>query len=161
ATTDDLAYILISMVLNTMLVRALLSDVETSANDARRVAAQLSVANRELEASETLLRQARDELEQRVVQRTAELAQANAQLTEEIAERQQSENRFRSLAENSPDFIYIWDIPTNTWGYYNRPLLLDHPVEALSGLAGLLAYIHPEDQARVRSHWRSFLDTTQ
>ncbi len=161
ATTDDLVYILISMVLNTMLVRALLSDVETSANDARRVAAQLSVANRELEASETLLRQARDELEQRVVLRTAELAQANAQLTEEIAERQQSENRFRSLAENSPDFIYIWDIPSNTWGYYNRPLLLDHPVETLSGLAGLLAYIHPEDQARVRSHWRSFLDTAE
>ena len=57
-----------------------------------------------------MLQQARDELEERVIQRTAELATANRQLTAEIAERQRSETRFRSLAENSPDFIYIRDV---------------------------------------------------
>ncbi len=54
-----------------------------------------------------------DELEERVAERTAELEQTNDQLKTEITERHHSELRFRSLAVNSPDFIYIWDLPSD------------------------------------------------
>src|SRR5690606_37504968 len=115
----DLELALFGIVLNTTLMRTLLSNMAANADEARIAAASLSIINRELESNQVLLQQARDQLEQRVKLRTAELAQANTQLTEEIAERQQSETRFRSLAENSPDFIYIWDLATQAWIYFN------------------------------------------
>ncbi|RIK51802.1 MAG: hypothetical protein DCC57_10515 [Chloroflexi bacterium] len=155
STLDDLGYILFCMVLNVALTRALLSDMQASADEARRTATDLSISNRELEANQILLQQARDQLEQRVIQRTAELAEANAHLKAEISERQQSENRFRGLAENSPDFIYIWDIPSGEWLYTNRPLLLNHSTKAIASLDGYSAYIHPEDRAAVHAHWHS------
>ena len=51
---------------------------------------------------EQALREAHDELEQRVRERTAELRAANAALS-------QSEERYRVLAESSPDAIFILD----------------------------------------------------
>ncbi len=60
------------------------------------------------------LRRAHDELEMRVQERTAELAQANEALRAEIAERRraegalrESEERYRALFERSTDAIYI------------------------------------------------------
>ncbi|MCC6756051.1 MAG: PAS domain-containing protein, partial [Solirubrobacterales bacterium] len=153
ANLGDLELALFGIVMNTTLMRALISDMETSTGEAHRAAADLSISNRELEANQILLQQARDQLEQRVIQRTAELAEANAHLTEEIGERQQSENRFRGLAENSPDFIYIWDISSGAWVYTNRSLLLNHPVDAIADLDDFSAYIHPEDRAEVYAYW--------
>ncbi len=60
------------------------------------------------------LRQARDELENRVIKRTAELVAVNEKLRREIIERQKieqeltrSEANFRKLAETSPALIYV------------------------------------------------------
>ncbi|MGE0821242.1 MAG: ATP-binding protein [Candidatus Binatia bacterium] len=50
----------------------------------------------ERKRSEDALRQARDELELRVQERTTELVQANAQLRQEIDERQRTEQKLRS-----------------------------------------------------------------
>ncbi|MBN1911608.1 MAG: PAS domain S-box protein [Pirellulales bacterium] len=50
--------------------------------------------------AEEALRQARDELEQRVEERTEELVTVNARLRDEIAERQRSEERERQLQSN-------------------------------------------------------------
>ncbi|MBI3942781.1 MAG: diguanylate cyclase [Chloroflexi bacterium] len=62
------------------------------------------------------LRQAKDELELQVAGRTVELAQANAQLQVDLAERQrieealqESENRFRSVVESANDAIILAD----------------------------------------------------
>ncbi len=62
------------------------------------------------------LRKARDELEIRVSERTAELAKANTKLRSEIAERaraqmalKQSEERFRAIFETARDCIFIKD----------------------------------------------------
>jgi PAS domain S-box-containing protein len=65
---------------------------------------------------EAALPQAQAELEQRVQERTLELTQANARLTQEIAERQRMEtalleerNLLRTLIDNLPDYIFIKD----------------------------------------------------
>jgi PAS domain S-box-containing protein len=53
---------------------------------------------------------ARDELAQRVAERTAELAEVNTQLQREVAERQRAEERYRILFECAPDACYLTDL---------------------------------------------------
>lgn len=63
------------------------------------------------------LRQANEQLEQRVRERTAELTRANALLTQEIEERRQaekslaqSEAKYRALVESCPDAVAVIDL---------------------------------------------------
>jgi PAS domain S-box-containing protein len=69
--------------------------------------------------AEEALKRARDELEMRVKDRTAELQKANEMLKKQIKERiradeklKESEEKYRSLFENSGDAIFIVDINT-------------------------------------------------
>jgi PAS domain S-box-containing protein len=66
--------------------------------------------------AEEALRQAHDELEQRVAERTSELVKANEQLTQEIEERKRAQEElnlqktyFQHLFENSPEASVILD----------------------------------------------------
>jgi len=70
------------------------------------------------------LQDAKNSLEKRVAERTAELARANRELLAEIAERKQvekalkaSEERFRRLAENARDAIYRMSLPDGFYEY--------------------------------------------
>lgn len=69
-----------------------------------------------LEAQNAELQRYREELEQRVAERAADLGESNRLLREEIGERKRmeqalaaSEREFRTLAENSPDIIARYD----------------------------------------------------
>ena len=70
----------------------------------------------ELKFVEEELRAARDELEQRVQERTAALEEANEMMSLEIAERRRAEEdlrateqRYRLLAERIPAVTYVWE----------------------------------------------------
>ncbi len=73
--------------------------------------------------AEEALKRAHEELEQRVVERTAELRQTNAHLQQEIAERKRaeqalrkSEKRYRDLFDNASDIVFTCDLAGNpTW----------------------------------------------
>jgi PAS domain S-box-containing protein len=74
--------------------------------------AQYQIAERK--RAEEALRNAHDELERRVAERTVELTGANAALRQEIAERKktgkalrQSEQRYKQLLESVTDYVYI------------------------------------------------------
>lgn len=153
ATLSDLLIILTGLGLNTAFVRSLLTDLQDSVDDSQRAAEALAASNRELESNQRLLQQARDQLEERVAQRTGELALANRQLTDEIIERQESEARFRGLAEASPDFIYIWDVSLAQPTYYNRPTFLDHPASTVLVNEAYLRHVHADDRERLQTYW--------
>jgi len=103
-----------------------------------RVRAQLRLRNAQRE-----LQTARDTLEQKVLERTLDLAAREAQ--------------YKRLVENSPSIIYTY---SSLRGYlYANPQaerLLGHAPEALHRDPGLWHdNIHPEDQAMVRRAWES------
>lgn len=73
-----------------------------------------------LKHTEEMLRTAHDDLEMRVLQRTAELVQANKELQAEINERKQveqalreSEQRYKQLLDSVTDYIYTVHINTD------------------------------------------------
>ncbi|MEC4896175.1 MAG: PAS domain S-box protein [Oscillatoria sp. PMC 1051.18] len=76
--------------------------------------------------AEEKLRQTHIELEQRVEERTAELAKANEQLRAEIAERQRAEAeqlRLLNVLDASLNEIYIFDAETYYFDYANQTAL--------------------------------------
>ncbi len=82
----------------------------------RQLTRTLQAQNEQLQRAQKALFQANIGLEQRVAERTAELAQANTILQEQIAERHRVEadltaerNLLRTLIDNLPDFIYVKD----------------------------------------------------
>jgi PAS domain S-box-containing protein len=98
----------------------------------------------ERKLAQEALKQARDELEIRVAERTQELQQANEQLLLEMQEREQAqqdvrdrEERYRQLVELSPDaifvqcdgkFIFVNSATVNLYGAKSHDELIDRPV---------------------------------
>ncbi|MEI2776521.1 MAG: ATP-binding protein [Tetrasphaera sp.] len=157
---DYFIAVILAIAINTVMLRLTLRESETSAEQARVAANELAQRNAELTRSQAQLEEARDELEHRVQQRTAQLDEANRQLRIEIAERNRSEQRFRSLAERSPDFIFILDTATNRWTYTNRDTLFGHTAAHFASVAEVLPLIVPEDRALVQEHWQALPDAS-
>lgn len=67
----------------------------------------------------------------------------------------QRESRFRQLAENSPDTIFIIDVETTEIVYLNRDVFLGHPASDFPDWQAVIDAIHPMDQERVRRHWQT------
>ena len=117
----------------------------------------------ELKAVEGELREARDELEQRVAERTAELEEANALMSLEIGERRRAEadlrtaeHRYRLLAEQIPAVTYIWEANRPDGRepqYYTSPRieqLLGYTVDEWHASDDFwISRLHPDDRPSV------------
>ncbi len=107
--------------------------------------------------AEEELRRAREELEDRVRDRTAELALLNGTLRQHILEREiaeassrRSESKFRALIENTQDLISI--LTPDGISLYQSPsveYLTGFPPEELIGRNIFEEFIHPDDRAAV------------
>lgn len=102
--------------------------------------------------TEDAIREARDLLEQRVLERTEELRNS-------IAEIQESERRLRSLTEAIPQQIWRADIEGNI-EHCNQHLLeyTGCSTEDLLG-ANFFSLFHPDDQENFQETWQQSLST--
>jgi PAS domain S-box-containing protein len=77
-----------------------------------------------------------------------------------IAALQQSEQKFRNLAQNSPDLIYIIDLYDKRVVYFNRKTILGYDTTEFEFSDTWNAIVHPEDRKRVLTHWGKFLKSS-
>jgi len=114
--------------------------------------------------AEQVLRQARDELQVRVHERTAGLAQANETLRAEIAGRSQTEaklveaeTRYRTLVEHIPAITYITALDETGTTLYISPqietLLGFSPADCQNNPHFWETHLHPDDQQRVSAEF--------
>jgi len=94
----------------------------------------IAIDTTELKEMQKKLQEARDQLEQRVMERTAELLTANRQLQIEISQRRKAEEelrgselRFRTIFESAPNSMYLKD-------HSGRYTLVNSRMERLLGL---------------------------
>src|SRR5229473_2971996 len=107
-----------------------------------------------------------EELEQRVIERTRDLAAANAELRKEIADRKRaedalrrSEDRLRLVIDTVPALIHC-GLPDGQLDFFNQRWLdfVGLSLEDVSGWKWTAA-IHPEDVAAMVERWRAALAT--
>jgi PAS domain S-box-containing protein len=127
--------------------------------EARLLALARDIGDRK--AAEAALRSMNEALEQRVADRTAELAAANTALAAEVAEHAEAraalgtrEEHFRRLIENTSDFVMVID-PTAAITYLgpSAPRILGWEVEEMLGTRPD-DLVHPDDVAYVYEQFR-------
>jgi len=97
----------------------------------------------ERQRAEVELRKAYDELERRVMERTAELKKANEVLLEEIIERRKAEKKFRAVAETANDAIVSADSRGEII-YFNRAAERIFGYSATDAVGEPLTFLMPE-----------------
>ncbi len=123
----------------------------------------------ERKRAEETLQKARDELERRVEERTAELTEANRQLQGEIEERErieaalrQSEERYALAARGSGAGIWDWDLRTGKVYYSPRWKMLfgDDENEIGDGFEDWASRLHPDERESIIKRQADFLAGT-
>lgn|GEM_PF-736868 len=111
----------------------------------------------ERKQTEEALQQAHDQLERRVAERTAELAQSNETLQAEIDERARTEERLRDNEQRLKIAVQtgklgLWELDLETGTLSCSDICKAHfglPPEAQFSYDTLFAAVHPDDHARV------------
>ncbi len=111
------------------------------------------------------LQKAKEDLESRVEERTAELAHVNEKLMREISERKLSENalkvseeKYKNLIELTPDVISLSDIDGHVIFINNAcRRILDAPPEEVTGKS-LADWVHPDDREMTTRKFSEILD---
>jgi len=114
----------------------------------------------QLQTQKEQLQRARDELEQRVARRTADLAQANTSLKAEIAERQCAEAKYQDLYDNAPDMFLSIDAATAGILECNKSVInsTGYSKEELIGRPIFEVY-HPDCLEKAKEAFRAFITT--
>ena len=124
--------------------------------DRKRAEERVQIELAERKQAEKALLQARNELEIRVQERTAELTRINESLQAEINERQQAEEALREsqrfiqqIADTTPNLIYIYDLLQQRNLYANRQAcqffgLTQEEITAMDS-AFFANFLHPDD----------------
>ena len=113
----------------------------------------------ERKQAEAALRRAHDELEERVKERTAELA-ADIAKREQLEESlRQSEEKYRTLVEMSPDAVFMTDLEGHVT-FASRRLMEIYGSDTLEELFGRnpLDFFAPQDHARFHATLRTALE---
>jgi PAS domain S-box-containing protein len=112
----------------------------------------------QLRRTEESLREAHEMLEQRVAGRTAELAMVNEQLRTEMARRQQSEERYRSLVETTSD--WVWEVDHRGVYTYVSPRVMDLLGFAPEDILGKTPFdlMAPDEVERVATMFRGAVE---
>jgi hypothetical protein len=112
----------------------------------------LGWVNSSLRRSEKSIKEARDQLEERVLERTAELQRSNAEI-------QESERRLRTLTEAIPQ--QIWSAGADGQIDYCNNHLLEYVACAVEDLRGeaFFGIVHPGDEETFRETWENCLAT--
>jgi PAS domain S-box-containing protein len=122
----------------------------------------------EWERGRRVLQRAREELEERVVARTAELARANEALRQEVVERRtaeealrRSEERYRVVSELGSDLAFGFHIDLEDhiddgWVTDAYSRITGYTIEEIRA-KGWLGLVHPEDQEGLRRRFAEIL----
>lgn len=109
--------------------------------------------------AEESIRQARDEFEQRFIDRSQELAKQVNKLMETDAALRESEDRWQFALEGSGDGVWDWNLVNNKVFYskqWLRMLAIENADETLT-IAELKDRIHPDDHAQFEKQLSSHL----
>lgn len=114
----------------------------------------IAVVSSTRKRAENAIRAARDQLEEKVQERTAELQRSNLEI-------QESERQLRLLTEAIPQQIWRAD-RTGSVEYCNHHLVdyIGRTAEELRGEA-FFSILHPEDESLFRKGWKAAVDSQQ
>ena len=118
----------------------------------------------EIEESGQALLEAHEELERRVVERTADLARTNRELRVEVAERRrvesalrESEEKYRRLVEDMSEVLYSTDRDGRlTYVSPSIEAVLGYTPAEATGLS-IASFVHPDDLPRIQANLANLL----
>ena len=116
------------------------------------LAALLAAISAARRRAEDALKRAREELEARVRERTAEVERSNERLHRAVADAVSAEHRFRDLVDSVDGIVWEADATTLQFSFVNRQAerILGYPSERwLSDPTFWEDHLHPEDRAWV------------
>jgi PAS domain S-box-containing protein len=139
--------------------------IEMIPDTKKSVASLLNITKRK--KAEAALQKSHEELEQRVVERTAQLSNINEQLRLETKERKQVEEALRKIQKRYALATHAARVGVWDWNVQNNEFYLDRNIKEILGyndneipneLDVWSEYVHPEDRQSVMDAFQAHMD---